>query len=87
MHTVDDVQNMYRKVCVDPYAAVANSRILFLRFRREEGKIVENDDEHGARRRLLRRRKTKPIIRHLTSPDESGWSHRSIEIHKYGIVD
>lgn len=82
MHTVADVQNMYRKVCVDPYAAVANSRILFLRFRREEGKIVENDDEHGARRRL-----PKPIIRHLTSPDESGWSHRSIEIHKYGIVD
>lgn len=28
VHTVEDVQNMYRKVCIDPYAAAANSRIL-----------------------------------------------------------
>lgn len=57
VHTVEDVQNMYRKVCIDPYAAAANSRILVYRIRREDGKIVENyhdDDEHGAGRRLLR---------------------------------
>lgn len=57
VHTVEDVQNMYRKVCIDPYAAAANSRILVYRFRREDGKTVENyhdDDEHGAGRRFLR---------------------------------
>lgn len=57
VHTVEDVQNMYRKVCIDPYATAANSRILVYRFRREDGKTVENyhdDDEHGAGRRFLR---------------------------------
>uniref|UniRef100_K1Q9C7 IMPACT-like protein n=1 Tax=Magallana gigas TaxID=29159 RepID=K1Q9C7_MAGGI len=57
VHTVEDVQNMYRKVCIDPYSSAPNSRILVFRFRREDGKIVENyhdDDEHGAGRRLLR---------------------------------
>lgn len=57
VHTVEDVQNMYRKVCIDPYAAASNSRILVYRFRREDGKTVENyhdDDEHGAGRRFLR---------------------------------
>lgn len=42
------VQNMYCIVGVDPYAAVPVYRL-----RREDGKIVANNDEHGARRRLL----------------------------------
>lgn len=56
VHTAEDVQNMYRKVCIDLYAA-ANSRILVYRFKREDGKIAENyhdDNEHDAGRRLLR---------------------------------
>lgn len=43
------VQNMYRKIGVNPYAAVP-----VYRFRRADGKIFSNNDEHGARRRLLR---------------------------------
>lgn len=46
VHTLEDMQNMYCKVCIVVY-----------RLRREDGKIVENyhdDDEHGAGRRLFR---------------------------------
>lgn len=41
---------MYCKVCIDLYVVVVNSCIFVYRFRREDGKIVENyydDDEYG----------------------------------------
>ena len=61
--TVEDVRNVYRKICIDPYAASANSRILV--YRVDNGKLVENyhdDDEHGAGRRLLRYMQENSII-------------------------
>lgn len=54
--SIDSVQNFYKKVCIDPYVASVDSRILVYRFR-DQGKIVENnhdDYEHGVGRRLLR---------------------------------
>jgi putative IMPACT (imprinted ancient) family translation regulator len=53
---IDSVQNFYKKVCIDPYVASVDSRILVYRFR-NQGKIIENyhdDYEHGAGRRLLK---------------------------------
>lgn len=78
---------MYCRVCVDLYVVVVNSCIFFLRFRREEGKIVENDDEYGVRCWFFCWRKMKLIICYLMLLDESGWLYWFIEIYKYGIVD
>ena len=58
VQSIEDVRNVYRKVCVDPYAASANRRILLYRIQRaDNGQTVENynyHDEHEAGRRLLR---------------------------------
>ncbi|XP_078329832.1 uncharacterized protein LOC111132195 [Crassostrea virginica] len=66
VQSIEDVRNVYRKVCVDPYAASANSRILVYRIQRaDNGQTVENyhdDDEHGAGRRLLRYMQENSII-------------------------
>jgi hypothetical protein len=54
--SIDSVQNFYKKVCIDPYVASVDSRILVYRFR-NQGKIIENyhdDYKHGAGRRLLK---------------------------------
>ena len=57
---------MYRKVCVDPYEASANSRILVYKIQRaDNGQTVANyhdDDEHGAGRRLLRYMQDNSIV-------------------------
>lgn len=53
---MDQAQNFYKKVCIDPYVASVDSRILIYRFQ-EQGKLIENyhdDGEHGAGRRLLK---------------------------------
>ena len=63
--TTDEVRDIYRKICVDPYVASANSRILVYRIRAENDKIIENyhdDDEHGAGRRLLKYMQENAII-------------------------
>lgn len=55
--SISSVKNFYKKVCVDPYVASVDSRILVYRFRSDQGKVIENyhdDNEHGAGRRLLR---------------------------------
>lgn len=53
--SVEEVQDLYRKVCVDPYSAAADHRILVYRFVDSAGKTHESfwdDGEHGAGRRL-----------------------------------
>lgn len=62
--SVEEVQDLYRKVCVDPYSAAADHRILVYRFVDSAGKTHESfwdDGEHGAGRRLLQYMKTNQI--------------------------
>jgi hypothetical protein len=59
---IAEVQNLYKKVCIDPYSAAADHRILVYRFEDSSGKIHESfwdDGEHGAGRRILTYMKTK----------------------------
>ena len=56
--------NFYQKVCIDPYVASVDSRILVYRFE-ERGKVTENyhdDGELGAGRRLLKYMRDNQII-------------------------
>lgn len=60
----ESVMNFYQKVCIDPYVASVDSRILVYRFE-ERGKVTENyhdDGEHGAGRRLLKYMRDNQII-------------------------
>ncbi|XP_048779381.2 uncharacterized protein LOC125682836 [Ostrea edulis] len=62
--SIIEVQNLYKKVCVDPYSAAADHRILIYRFVDSSGKIHESywdDGEHGAGRRLMTYMKTNKI--------------------------
>lgn len=62
--SVNQAQNFYKKVCIDPYVASVDSRILIYRFM-EQGKLIENyhdDGEHGAGRRLLKYMRENQIM-------------------------
>jgi myosin heavy subunit len=64
VNAIEDVQNLYKKVCVDPYSAAANHRILVYRFTDTNGKIQESywdDGEHGAGRQMLQYMRTNKI--------------------------
>lgn len=53
--SVNQAQNLYKKICIEPYVASVDSRILINRFM-EQGNLIENyhdDGKHGAGRRLL----------------------------------
>lgn len=86
--SVEEVQDLYRKVCVDPYSAMADHCILIYRFVDSAGKIHESfldDGEHGAGRRVLQYMKTNQInnvgvvitrwcgLRHLGSDVGESW--------------
>ena len=66
VQSIEDVRIVYRKVCVDPYAASANSHIFVNRIQRSDnGQTVENfhdEDEHEAGRRLLHYMRKNSIV-------------------------
>nr|XP_011422110.2 protein IMPACT homolog [Crassostrea gigas] len=62
--SVNQAQNFYKKVCINPYVASVDSRILIYRFM-EQKKLIENyhdDGEHGAGRRLLKYTRENQIM-------------------------
>lgn len=57
IHSVKEVNELYKKTSIDPSSAVANHRILVYRFSDSSDKLQESywdDGEHGAGRRLLK---------------------------------
>ena len=66
VQSVAETQSLYKQVCLDPFSASANHRILVYRFKdNESDKICENyhdDGEHGAGRRLLTYMKDNQIL-------------------------
>lgn len=59
--SVEEVKDLYRKVCVDSYSAAADHRNLIYRFVDSAGTIHESfwdDGENGASRRVLQYMKT-----------------------------
>ena len=62
--SITEVENLYKKVCIDPYSAAMDHRILAYRFEDSSGKMNESfwdDGEHGAGRRILNYMKSNKV--------------------------
>ena len=65
IHAIEEVNELYKKVSIDPVSAEADHRILVYRFIDNSGKLQESywdGGEHGAGRRLLKYMQSNEIV-------------------------
>ncbi|KAK3093349.1 hypothetical protein FSP39_014330 [Pinctada imbricata] len=89
VRSIDDVQNLYRKVCILPDSASSDHRILVYRFKDEARKLTENyhdDGEHGAGRRLLQYMRDNEMCN--IAVVISKWNgERKIGFERFGVME